>query len=57
MGWATTSMVARYQHMTDPIQADIAKRVGGLIRKPAELPSADPAGGAGRRFGGRLTSN
>lgn len=44
MGWATTSMAARYQHMTDPIRADIAKRVGGLIWKPAELPPADPAG-------------
>ena len=37
MDWATTSMAARYQHMTDPIRADIAKRVGGLIWKPAEL--------------------
>ncbi|MBB4767494.1 hypothetical protein ACFQFC_25065 [Amorphoplanes digitatis] len=44
MGWATTSMAARYQHMTDPIRADIAKRVGGLIWKPAEMPAADPAG-------------
>lgn len=44
MGWATTSMAARYQHMTDPIRADIAKRVGGLIWKPVELPPADPAG-------------
>jgi integrase len=48
MGWATTGMAARYQHMTDPIRADIAKRVGGLIWKAAaptaaELP-ADPAG-------------
>lgn len=43
-GLATTRMAARYQHMTDPIRADIAKRVGGLIWKPAELPPADPAG-------------
>jgi integrase len=31
MGWATTGMAARYQHVTDPVRADIAKRVGGLI--------------------------
>ncbi|MEV7621885.1 tyrosine-type recombinase/integrase [Actinoplanes sp. NPDC089786] len=44
MGWATTSMAARYQHLTDPIRADIAKRVGGLIWKPAERASTDPPG-------------
>jgi integrase len=48
MGWATTGMAARYQHMTDPIRADIAKRVGGLIWKAA-VPTAgellaEPAG-------------
>jgi integrase len=31
MGWATTGMAARYQHVTDPVRADIARRVGGLI--------------------------
>uniref|UniRef100_UPI002E22DD31 tyrosine-type recombinase/integrase n=1 Tax=Actinoplanes sandaracinus TaxID=3045177 RepID=UPI002E22DD31 len=31
MGWATTGMAARYQHVTDPVRADIAKRVGALI--------------------------
>jgi integrase len=31
MGWASTSMAARYQHITDPIRADIARRVGELI--------------------------
>jgi integrase len=40
-------MAARYQHVTDPIRADIAKRVGGLIWKAAEPrtvePSPDPA--------------
>ncbi len=34
-GWATTGMAARYQHMTDPIRADIARRVGGLMWKAA----------------------
>ncbi|MEV8509316.1 tyrosine-type recombinase/integrase [Actinoplanes sp. NPDC051475] len=43
MGWATTSMAARYQHVTDPIRADIAKRVGGLIWRSAEPPPADPS--------------
>jgi integrase len=36
MGWASTSMAARYQHLTDPIRADIAKRVGGLLWKAQE---------------------
>ncbi len=36
MGWATTGMAARYQHVTDTIRADIAKRVGRLIWKQAE---------------------
>lgn len=31
MGWATTGMAARYQHVTDPIRVQIAKRVGDLI--------------------------
>ena len=31
MGWATTGMAARYQHVSDPVRADIAKRVGLLI--------------------------
>ncbi|MGH3349373.1 MAG: tyrosine-type recombinase/integrase [Nocardioides sp.] len=31
MGWSSTSMAARYQHVTDPIRQDVADRVGGLI--------------------------
>jgi hypothetical protein len=31
MGWARTSMAPRYEHITDPIRADIARGVGGLI--------------------------
>lgn len=31
MGWSTTAMAARYQHVTDPIRRDVARRVGGLI--------------------------
>ena len=31
MGWSTTAMAARYQHVTSVIRADVAQRVGGLI--------------------------
>lgn len=56
MGWANTGMAARYQHLTDPIRADVAKRVDGLIWKPAddadgstEEPTDPDDGGAGVR--------
>jgi integrase len=38
MGWASTSMAARYQHVTDPIRRDVARRVGGLIWAPPASP-------------------
>ncbi len=31
MGWSTTAMAARYQHITGTIRDDVAQRVGGLI--------------------------
>lgn len=31
MGWSSTSMAARYQHVTDPIRREVASRVGGLL--------------------------
>jgi len=31
MGWATTAMAARYQHITGAVRGDVAERVGGLI--------------------------
>jgi integrase len=31
MGWSTTAMAARYQHITGAIRSDVADRVGGLI--------------------------
>jgi integrase len=52
MGWATTGMAARYQHLTDSIRSDVAKRVGGLIWKPAETdegPTDADDGAAGHR--------
>jgi integrase len=33
MGWSTTAMAARYQHLTARIRRDIADRVGGLLWK------------------------
>jgi integrase len=34
MGWSTTAMAARYQHVTGAIRGDVARRVGGLIWGP-----------------------
>jgi hypothetical protein len=31
MWWSSTAMAARYQHVTDPIRRDVARRVGNLI--------------------------
>ena len=31
MGWSSTAMAARYQHVTDPIRCDVADRIGGLL--------------------------
>ncbi len=31
MGWSSTSMAARYQHVTDPIRREVASRVGTLL--------------------------
>lgn len=36
MGWSSTAMAARYQHVTGGILADVAKRVGGLIWEVAK---------------------
>ncbi|MFD4907104.1 tyrosine-type recombinase/integrase [Kitasatospora purpeofusca] len=41
MGWSSTAMAARYQHVTGGILKDVAKRVGGLIWKVAN--GATPA--------------
>jgi integrase len=35
MGWSSGDMVQRYQHVTDPIRQDIAKRIGGALWKSA----------------------
>ncbi|MGW5787065.1 tyrosine-type recombinase/integrase [Streptomyces sp. NPDC003757] len=31
MGWSTTAMAARYQHMVDSVRSDVARQVDGLI--------------------------
>lgn len=31
MGWSSTDMAARYQHVTDTIRQDVARQVDGLI--------------------------
>jgi integrase len=31
MGWSSTAMAARYQHVTGVVRSDSAERVGGLI--------------------------
>ncbi|WP_406508430.1 tyrosine-type recombinase/integrase [Streptomyces sp. NBC_00212] len=47
MGWSTTAMAARYQHMVDAVRTDVAKQVDGLIWKPeADRPDDDGAAGA-----------
>jgi integrase len=50
MGWATTAMATRYQHVTDPIRQDIAQRVGGLLRTTSDTASD---GKKGKRKGGK----
>ncbi|WP_435296549.1 tyrosine-type recombinase/integrase [Streptomyces sp. YPW6] len=45
MGWSTTAMAARYQHMVDTVRTDVARQVDGLIWKSAgELPKDDDDG-------------
>ena len=34
MGWSTTAMAARYQHVTGSVRGDVAQRVGGLLWGP-----------------------
>ncbi len=37
MGWSSTSMAARYQHVTDPIRRAVADQVGGLLWADPEV--------------------
>ncbi|MFF5144227.1 tyrosine-type recombinase/integrase [Streptomyces sp. NPDC013157] len=48
MGWSTTAMAARYQHMVDSVRNEVAQRVDGLIWKPTGYgPDEDDDGVAG----------
>ncbi|NEB20521.1 tyrosine-type recombinase/integrase [Streptomyces coelicoflavus] len=40
MGWSTTAMAARYQHMVDSVRSDVARQVDGLIWKPDDAPTS-----------------
>jgi integrase len=51
MGWSSTAMAARYQHMVDTVRTDIARRVDGLIWKPEGRESADGDTVRGPRVG------
>jgi integrase len=42
MGWASSGMAARYQHITERIRRDVAQRVGGLLWDP---PASESDGG------------
>ncbi|WP_340559406.1 tyrosine-type recombinase/integrase [Streptomyces sp. GSL17-111] len=46
MGWSSTSMTARYQHMVDSVRTDVARQVDGLIWKPDSNGSDDGTAGA-----------
>lgn len=48
MGWSSTAMAARYQHMVDTVRSNIARQVDGLIWKPdGDVPDDDDEGQAG----------
>jgi integrase len=41
MGWSSTDMAKRYQHVTDTIRADVASQVGSLIWEARSEGTAD----------------
>jgi integrase len=41
MGWSTTGMAKRYQHVTDTVRADVASQVGSLIWEARAEGAAD----------------
>uniref|UniRef100_A0AAU1I017 Site-specific integrase n=1 Tax=Streptomyces sp. NBC_00180 TaxID=2903632 RepID=A0AAU1I017_9ACTN len=51
MGWSTTAMAARYQHMVDTVRVDVARQVDGLIWKPDRDVPDDGATGTLVRAG------
>jgi integrase len=51
MGWSSSAMVKRYQHITAPVRMDIAERVGGLLWTP--VLAKEPRTGRTRTRGRR----
>ena len=46
MGWSSTGMTRRYQHVTDAIRETVAEEVDGLLWGGAgEAPAKDGEGG------------
>ena len=37
MGWSTTAMAARYQHVVDSIRTAVAEQVDGLLWRPSTI--------------------
>ncbi|CAM5531272.1 tyrosine-type recombinase/integrase [Streptomyces canus] len=44
MGWSTTAMAARYQHMVDSVRNDVARQIDGLIWRPDRDGADDDEG-------------
>jgi integrase len=44
MGWSSTAMAARYQHVVAAVRRDVANQVGGLLWRPSTgaPPRNDP---------------
>lgn len=47
MGWSTTAMAARYQHMVDTVRTNVAEQVDGLIWQSETARRDDGDGAAG----------
>jgi len=45
MGWSSSAMAKRYQHLTHEIRKDIARRVGGLLWETGSDEDDDGADG------------
>ncbi|WP_198662347.1 tyrosine-type recombinase/integrase [Nocardiopsis sp. TNDT3] len=43
MGWSSSAMAKRYQHVVDEVRADAADRVGGLIWEAPREEEGGPA--------------
>lgn len=42
MGWSNSAMAGRYQHVTDVIRRDVARRLDGLLCAAEDLAEGDP---------------